>query len=149
MSFHATCDICGKDSNLGKAVFNQSPIELVVKNYAGEEFIAYLNVTIQNKADRDLLDGLKTKTDAELSKIAESGENLEIKTPEAHICIACQRDMANQVLEDGYVDPDGVYTPSMKVNLQHFYMPQTQVIFDTDLFEEELYEDDDEDFDDL
>jgi hypothetical protein len=148
MSFHASCDICGKDSNLGKAVFNSKPIELVLENYKGVRFKAFLNVTISNEDDLNMIQTLQEGDDKKLSEMAKQTD-LEIHTPNPHICIVCQKALAPRILEEGHIDPDAVYTPSMKVGLQKFMMPSNVHMFEDDIFDEFDEFDDDEEYDEV
>lgn len=129
MSFHMHCDICGKDSNLGKAVFNIDPIELVIENYKGEKFKAFCTMGIQNLEDHTFLESIKESTDKELNELSKR-DDLHINVPEPHVCIACQKSLAKRVLEEGFIDEDRVYTPKSKVSLQQFMAPPTNPLMD-------------------
>jgi hypothetical protein len=149
MSFHAVCDICGKDSNMGKAVFNHDAIQLEIENYKLEKYRVFINVNIQNEEDYQFLKGIKEKSDQELHQLSKR-DDLELNAPEPHICVACQKALAKQVLEEGFVDPDKVYTPKMKVSLQHIIPPtiiSTAGFMQADPMLEDWDEEFDEDFD--
>jgi len=159
------CDICGKDSNLGKAVFNLDPIELIIENYKGEEYKAFCTLTVQNKDDHVFLEGIKDKSNKELAELSER-DDLYINTPEPHVCVACQKALSQRVLIEGYIDEDRVYKTKTKISFQQFMMPapnpyttlagNVQLIdlsksmrdFVADLEQDDIYDFEDDDFED-
>ena len=55
MSYQLLCDICGKDSGKGKAIFNMGTIELDVKNFKGDEFKIFIEMEIKDKRDYEFM----------------------------------------------------------------------------------------------
>ena len=122
MSFQLICDICGKDSGKGQAIFNMGAIELVVENFRGEEFNVFVNMEIKDKRDYDFVEGLKIKSAKELDKLAHD-DDMVLHTPDPHVCIVCQRELASRVLREGVIDKDDNYTQLSKVALKSFTLP--------------------------
>lgn len=141
MSFQLVCNICGKDSGRGQAIFNMGSIELDVKNFKGEEFKIFLNMEIKDKKDYDFLESLKTKTAEELDTLTRD-DSLVIHTPDPHICTVCQRDMASKALTEGIINKDENFTEEAEVTLQAFVLPQEK-LDELDEFYGQEFEDDD------
>ncbi len=151
MSFQLVCDICGKDSGRGQAIFNMGSIELEVKNFKGQEFKIFVNMEIKNKEDYDFVQSIKCKSAEELHELTLE-EDLVINTPDPHICILCQRELSSRVLKEGIINKDENVTQEIKVTLQSFILPQSKLDELDDFYSQEDYGDDfdeDEEFDDI
>lgn len=143
MSFQMVCDICGKDSGRGKAIFNTGAMEIEIKNYEDKDFKVLVQVTVQDTSDTEFLEGLKNKTQEELAELA-NRDDLSIKTPDPHICVACQRCLANKILKDGFLDPNKTCKKEIPVLLQELILSEDEFYDDEEFTDEELRDDDDE-----
>ncbi len=151
MSFQLVCDICGKDSGRGQAVFNMGSIELDVKNFKGQEFKIFVNMDIKNKEDYEFVESIKNKSAEELHELT-FDEDMVINTPDPHICILCQRELSSKVLREGIINKDDNVTQEIKVTLQSFILPQAKLDELDDFYSQEDYGDEfdeDEEFDDI
>ncbi len=154
MSFQLVCNICGKDSGRGQAIFNMGSIELDVTNFKGDEFKIFISMEIKDKKDYEFVESLKTKTAEELDALTHD-ETLVIHTPDPHICTVCQRAMASKALAEGIIHKDENFTEETQVTLQAFTLSQDkldeldefygQEFIDEDDYDEEYEEIDDED----
>lgn len=144
MSIQLVCDICGKDSGRGQAVFNMGSIELVVKNFKDQEFKIFIKMEIKDKKDFDFLESLTEKTAEELDTLSHD-ETLVIHTPDPHICTVCQRALASQALTEGIINKNENYTQETEVTLQAFVLPQEK-LDELDEFYGREFNDDDDDY---
>ena len=144
MSFQLICDICGKDSGRGQAIFNMGSIELDVKNFKGDEFKIFLTMEIKDKKDYDFIESLNDKTPEELDALTQD-ETLVIHTPDPHICTVCQRAMASKALKEGIINKDENFTQETQVTLQSFILPQEK-LDELDEYYGKKFDDEDDDY---
>ena len=148
MSFQIVCDICGKDSGRGKSVFNMGSIELNVTNFKGRKFKIFVHMEIKDQEDYDFVESLDHKSVEELHELT-FDEELIINTPDPHICIVCQRELASKVLKEGRINKDDNVTQEIKVSLSSFILPQSKLDEFNAFYNQDDDDDDDEEFDDI
>ena len=142
MSFQLVCDICGKNSGRDKAVFTNS-LEAVVENYSGEEYKVMLSLGLQHVKDAEFMNKIQNSCEEEIIEMSEQ-EDLTIKNPDPHICLACQRGLAWHLLREGMVDRDTVYRTEAKVKLKAVDQFGNSLMFDSDFDDHDFDEDDDD-----
>ena len=142
MSFQLVCDMCGKNSGRDKAIFINA-LESVVENYAGDQYNIMLSIGLQHVQDAEFMNKIQNSTEDEIIKLSEE-EDLTIKNPDPHICVACQRGLAWHLLREGMVDRDMIYKIESRVKLKPVDQYGNSIIFD-DEFDDLDYDEDEDD----